>query len=136
MLAPRQGLATLEIIAVNVALAGAAPEHLPVIVAAVRAVAEPRFNLKAIQTTTHPCAPLVIVNGPVARRLGIAGGANALGQGQRRHRSGPALDAPERGRGDAGAGGSGDPGALALQPNQSPGGACTFPGASGSVAPV
>jgi hypothetical protein len=82
-LAPRQGLATIEIIAANAALAGAGPEHLPVIVAAVRAVAEPRFNLKAVQTTTHPCTPLVIVNGPVARRLGIAGGANALGQGHR-----------------------------------------------------
>jgi hypothetical protein len=82
-LAPRQGLATLEVIAANAALAGAGPEQLPVIVAAVRAVAEPRFNLKAIQTTTHPCTPLVIVNGPVSRRLGIAGGANALGQGHR-----------------------------------------------------
>jgi len=82
-LAPRQGLATFEAIAANAALAGAGPEHLAVIVAAVRAVAEPRFNLKAIQTTTHPCTPLVIVNGPAARRLGIAGGANALGQGYR-----------------------------------------------------
>lgn len=82
-LAPRQGLASLEAIAANAALAGAGPEHLDVIVAAVRAVAEPGFNLKAIQTTTHPCTPLVIVNGPVARRLGIAGGANALGQGHR-----------------------------------------------------
>jgi hypothetical protein len=82
-LAPRQGVATFEAVAVNAALAGAGPEHLDVIVAAVRAVAEPRFNLKAIQTTTHPCTPLVIVNGPVARRLGIAGGANALGQGYR-----------------------------------------------------
>ncbi|HEY7648986.1 MAG TPA: hypothetical protein VID04_08275 [Methylomirabilota bacterium] len=82
-LAPGQGLATFEAVAANAALAGAGPEHLAVIVAAVRAVAEPRFNLKAIQTTTHPCTPLVIVNGPVARRLGIAGGANALGQGYR-----------------------------------------------------
>lgn len=82
-LAPRQGVATFEALAVNAALAGAGPEHLDVIVAAVRAVAEPRFNLKAIQTTTHPCTPLVIVNGPVARRLGVAGGANALGQGYR-----------------------------------------------------
>jgi hypothetical protein len=56
---------------------------MPVIVAAVRAVAEPRFNLNAIQTTTHPCTPLVIVNGPIGRRLGIAGGANALGNGHR-----------------------------------------------------
>ena len=82
-LAPRRGLATLEAIAVNAALAGAGPEHLPVIAAAVRAVAEPRFNLNAIQTTTHPCTPLVIVNGPIAARLGVNAGPNALGQGAR-----------------------------------------------------
>ena len=82
-LVPRRGIATLEAIAVNAALAGALPEHLPVIVAAVRAVAEPRFNLYAIQTTTHPCTPLLIVNGPLGGRLGISGGANALGQGHR-----------------------------------------------------
>src|SRR5262249_57585641 len=82
-LAPRQGIATLETIAANAALAGAGPEHLPVIVAALRALAEPRFNLFAIQTTTHPCTPLVIVNGPIAQRLGISGGPNALGNGAR-----------------------------------------------------
>jgi hypothetical protein len=82
-LAPRQGVATLEAIAANAALAGAGPEHLPVIVAAIRALADPRFNLFAIQTTTHPCTPLVIVNGPVVRRLGIGGGPNALGNGYR-----------------------------------------------------
>jgi hypothetical protein len=82
-LAPLDGAATLEAIAINAALAGAGPEHLPVIIAAVRALAEPRFNLNAIQTTTHPCTPLVIVNGPIAGRLGISGGANALGNGHR-----------------------------------------------------
>jgi hypothetical protein len=82
-LAPLEGRATLEAIAINAALAGAGPEHLPVVVAAVRAVAEPRFNLNAIQTTTHPCTPLVIVNGPIAPRLGISGGPNALGNGHR-----------------------------------------------------
>jgi hypothetical protein len=82
-LAPLDGAATLEAIAINAALAGALPEHLPVIVAAVRALAEPRFNLNAIQTTTHPCTPLVIVNGPIAARLGISGGPNALGNGHR-----------------------------------------------------
>jgi hypothetical protein len=82
-LAPLEGRATLEAIAINAALAGAAPEHLPVIVAALRALAEPAFNLNAIQTTTHPCTPLVIVNGPVAPRLGISGGPNALGNGHR-----------------------------------------------------
>lgn len=82
-LAPLDGAATLEAIAVNAALAGAAPEHLPVIVAAVQAIAEPAFNLNAIQTTTHPCTPLLIVNGPIAGRLGISGGPNALGNGHR-----------------------------------------------------
>jgi hypothetical protein len=82
-LAPLDGAATLEAIAANTALAGAEPEHFPVVVAAVRALAEPRFNLNAIQTTTHPCTPLVIVNGPIAARLGISGGPNALGNGHR-----------------------------------------------------
>jgi hypothetical protein len=82
-LAPRYGVATVEAIAVNAALAGADAEHLAVIVAAVQAVADPAFNLPAIQTTTHPCTPLIIVNGPAAGRLGIGGGANALGGGHR-----------------------------------------------------
>jgi hypothetical protein len=82
-LAPLHGRATLEAIAVNAALAGAGPEHLPVIAAALRALAEPSFNLNAIQTTTHPCTPLLIVNGPIAARLGISGRANALGNGHR-----------------------------------------------------
>jgi hypothetical protein len=82
-LAPLDGAATLEAIAINAALAGAGPEHLPVIIAAVRAIAEPKFNLNAIQTTTHPCTPLLIVNGPIAGRLGISGGPNALGNGHR-----------------------------------------------------
>jgi len=82
-LAPLDGRATLEAIAINAALAGAGPEHLPVVIAALRALAEPSFNLNAIQTTTHPCTPLVIVNGPIARRLGVNAGPNALGQGHR-----------------------------------------------------
>jgi hypothetical protein len=82
-LAPRMAEATWEAIAVNAALAGAGPEHLPVIGTALRAMTRPEFNLKGIQTTTHPCGPLVIVNGPIARRLGIAGGPNALGGGSR-----------------------------------------------------
>jgi len=82
-LAPLDGVATMEVIAVNAALAGAGPEHLPVIVAALRALARPEFNLNAVQTTTHPCTPLIIVSGPIAPRLGIAAGANALGNGHR-----------------------------------------------------
>jgi hypothetical protein len=81
VLPPRLGRATVERVAVNAVLAGARPEHLPVVLAAVEAVGQPAFNLQAVQTTTHPCSPLVIVNGPTAARLGVNGGGNALGQG-------------------------------------------------------
>jgi hypothetical protein len=83
VLPPRLAGATVEAIAVNAALAGAGPGDLPVILAAIEAVAAPAFNLRAVQTTTHPCTPLIIVNGPIAPALGIHSGANALGQGHR-----------------------------------------------------
>ena len=82
-LAPAMRSTTIEAIAINAAMTGAAPEHMPVVLAALRALADPVFNLNAIQTTTHPCTPLLIVNGPIAARLGISGGANALGNGYR-----------------------------------------------------
>ena len=82
-LAPAMRATTVEAIAINAAMAGARPEHMPVVLAALRAVSDPVFNLNAIQTTTHPCTPLIIDNGPIAGRLGISGGANALGNGHR-----------------------------------------------------
>jgi hypothetical protein len=83
LLPPRLGQATVERVAVNAVMAGALPEHLPVVLAAVEAVADPVFNLQSVQTTTHPCSPLIIVNGPIAARLGINASGNALGQGAR-----------------------------------------------------
>ena len=83
VLPPRQGEATVERIAINAVMAGARPEYLPVIIAAVEALADPDFNLDSIQATTHPVAPLMIVNGPIARELEINAGYNAFGQGFR-----------------------------------------------------
>jgi len=83
LLVPRLGRATAEAIAANAVMAGALPEHLPVVLAAVEAVADASFNLQAVQTTTHPCSPLVIVNGPIAKRLGVNAGGNVFGQGAR-----------------------------------------------------
>jgi len=81
LIEPRQGQATLARVAVNAVMAGCEPAHLPVVAAAVRAMATPEFNLKALNTTTHPCTVLVLVNGPVADALDINAGANAMGQG-------------------------------------------------------
>ena len=83
VLPPRLGEVTVEVAAVNAALAGAGLEHLPVILAALEALADPAFNLKAVQTTTHPCTPLLIVNGPVRRQLQMNAAGNVLGQGTR-----------------------------------------------------
>jgi hypothetical protein len=79
--APGYGNATVERIAINAVLAGCDPEYLPVLIAAVEAVAAPEFNLQAIQATTNPVAVFMIVNGPVAKRLNMNSGSNCLGEG-------------------------------------------------------
>jgi len=52
-------------------------------VAAVDAMLDPAFNLFAVQATTHPCAPCVIVNGPIAREIGLNARYGAFGPGAR-----------------------------------------------------
>src|SRR5919206_134237 len=47
------------------------------------ALADPLFNLDSVQATTHPVAPLLVVNGPIAAEIGINPGYNAFGQGFR-----------------------------------------------------
>ena len=69
---PRDGRATVEVVAANAAMAGALPAHMPVIVAALEAMAEPRHNLRGVQLTTHSCWPLAIVSGDDVSRLGMA----------------------------------------------------------------
>ena len=78
---PRLGGATLGKIAANAVMAGCAPAHFPVVVAAVRAMCEPRFNLKALQSTTHPCTVACLVGGPLTTELEVNGAYNAFGQG-------------------------------------------------------
>ncbi len=81
ILPPRQGEATVERLAINAVMAGCRPEAMPVIITAIEAMADPAFNLDSVQATTHPVAPLVIVNGPIGREVGINAGYNAFGQG-------------------------------------------------------
>ncbi len=80
-LAPGFGAATVECIAINAVLAGCEPEYLPVLLAAVEAIATQKFNLQSIQSTTNPAAVWIIVNGPIAERLGVNGKFNCLGEG-------------------------------------------------------
>ncbi len=80
---PSMGEATLRKIAVNAVMAGCRPEYLPVLVAAIEAVTEPAYGLAHRQTTTHAGAPLIIVNGPIVKRLGINYGIGVFGPGWR-----------------------------------------------------
>jgi hypothetical protein len=75
--------ATLDKLAINAVMAGAARETFPVLVAAVDAMLDPTFNLYGVQATTHPVAPLVVVHGPIAATLGLHGGSGCFGPGFR-----------------------------------------------------
>lgn len=73
-LEPGKGIATVEKIAINAVMAGCVPEHMDVIIAALQAQASfPKQG--TTMTTAHSLSPLIVVNGPIARELGIASGA-------------------------------------------------------------
>jgi hypothetical protein len=80
---PRRGEATTEKVAVNAVMAGCLPDFFPVVVAAVRAVCEPRFNLYALNTTTCCATPVLMINGPVRHAIGIECGYSCLGHNGR-----------------------------------------------------
>jgi hypothetical protein len=79
---PRYGAATPLRLAANAVMAGCRPEYFPLFMLAIEAMCEEPFNLYGIQATTHLCAPLIIVNGPVAGELDINAGHNAFGPGR------------------------------------------------------
>ena len=83
LIQPRNAQVTLEKVAVNAVMAGCRPEVFPVVMAAVRAIMQPAFNVAGCQTTTGGAAPAIIVNGPIAKELGIKGDSGCFGPGYR-----------------------------------------------------
>ncbi len=80
---PQWSEATVEKVAINAVMAGCLPEYMPIVLTALEAMLEPKFNLYGIQATTHPCTPLIIINGPIRQKLGINSEYNVFGQGTR-----------------------------------------------------
>ena len=80
---PGNSNVTLEKLAVNAVMAGCLPEHFPVVVAAVKAALRDEFNLAGNAVTTGGAAQVLIVNGPIAKELGINGDAGCFGPGFR-----------------------------------------------------
>ncbi len=79
LIPPRWAELTMEKLAANAVMAGCTPEHMPVLIAAIEGLCSPPFNLFGIQATTNPAGPMLVVNGPVADRVGIQKGVGALG---------------------------------------------------------
>jgi hypothetical protein len=78
---------TVEKVAVAAAMAGAEPEQMPVIVAALKAIVSSPWD--AYSPVIRSPVPLVIVNGPYAKRIGINASANSFGPHPRYSANGP-----------------------------------------------
>jgi hypothetical protein len=74
---------TIEKIAINAVLAGCKPEYLPVVITAVEAALQDEFCMHGLLATTYFSGPMVLVNGPISRAIGMNSKGNALGQGNR-----------------------------------------------------
>jgi hypothetical protein len=74
---------TAEKLAINAVMAGALPEYMPVIVAAMRALTDPLHNFHSHTATLSGAVQVVIVNGAVRARLNINSADAAFGPGWR-----------------------------------------------------
>jgi hypothetical protein len=81
-------VATPRNIAANGVMAGCRPEHMPILIAAVEAIADERYNLNNIGTTWG-VLPYLLVNGPIVKELGLEYGGQLISKGPN-----PALGAP------------------------------------------
>ena len=82
---PGNALATVEKIAINAVMAGCEPEQLPVVIAAVQAILEtPQSELgtRTIAMSTGPNTFVLLVNGPIIKRIGLNYGRCTLGPGK------------------------------------------------------
>jgi len=80
---PAMNEATVGGVAAHAVMAGCRPEYLPVVLGALEAMLVPRFNLAGIQATMFTGGPLLILNGPYARKVGVHAGSGCFGPGFR-----------------------------------------------------
>jgi tRNA A37 threonylcarbamoyladenosine biosynthesis protein TsaE len=72
---------TVRDAAIAAVMAGCKPRAMPVLIAAFKALADPRYNLLQSVTTSHPGGNMVLVSGPIAQEIGISGRQGCLGPG-------------------------------------------------------
>jgi len=79
----RKVAVTAENIAINAVMAGCKPEYLPVVIAAVKGLAVPEFVLHHVASGLSGSSIIIVVNGPIAKKLGINSSNNIFGPGVR-----------------------------------------------------
>src|SRR6185503_4523493 len=80
---PAGEVANVRDIAIHALMAGCRPEYLPVVIGATRIILREEFNMGGVQCTMHGVAPLMMVNGPYAQKIGIHGANGCFGPGFR-----------------------------------------------------
>ncbi|MBN1566884.1 MAG: hypothetical protein JXA73_03500 [Acidobacteria bacterium] len=78
---PRLGKATVEKIAINAVMAGALPTHMPVLIAAVEALADQKTRFDTFEVSTGSWAPFFAINGPIRHDIHINSGSGSLSPG-------------------------------------------------------
>jgi hypothetical protein len=85
---PRMGQLTVELVATLGTMAGCKPEHMPVLLAIVKAISNPDYDWRGSSTTTAPTTPVIIINGPIVNELGVGYSTGRLGRAAGQHRPG------------------------------------------------
>jgi len=83
LIPPNLAECTVEKVAVNAVMAGCRPEYFPVVLAVIETALMPQFSMHGLLATLWFSGPVVIINGPIARRIGMNSAGNVLGQGNR-----------------------------------------------------
>ena len=83
LIPPNLAPCTVEKVAINAVLAGCKPEYMPVVLAALEAALEPEATMHGLVCSTCFSGPIIVVNGPITREIGMNSGINSLGQGNR-----------------------------------------------------
>ena len=84
---PAMVAATVRTAAIHALMAGCRPDYLPVVLGALPLLLRDEFNMNGVQGTMHGVAPLMIVNGPHAAKIGLHGGNGCFGPGFRANAS-------------------------------------------------
>jgi hypothetical protein len=79
--APKNGTATIEKIAINSVMSGAKPEYLPVIIAAMKGITDPAYDDLHVMTSTGSFNFAIMVTGPIAKEINVNSGIGFLGYG-------------------------------------------------------